>query len=87
MLFGLANTPATFQELMNQINVIRNCRLKVQELQRRGALIEAYIDDVFLGSNTTKDRTALIDEFLAICDGSFLVLDYKQQDFTLMGCA
>ena len=30
-------------------------------------MIEAYIDDVFLGSNTIEDHKALIDEFLSVC--------------------
>ena len=68
MPFGLANTPATFQELRNQIIAIMKRCPKVQQLLRRGALIEAYIDDVFLGSNTTEDHKALIDEFLSVCD-------------------
>ena len=68
MPFGLANAPATFQELMNQIIAIRKRRPKVQQLLRKGAVIEAYIDDVFLGSNTTEDHKALIDEFLSVCD-------------------
>ena len=68
MPFGLANAPATFQELMNQIIAIMKRRPKVQQLLRKGAVIEAYIDDVFLGSNTTEDHKALIDEFLSVCD-------------------
>ena len=53
---GLANAPATFQELMNQIIAIMKRRPKVQQLLEKGAQIEAYIDDVFLGSNTTEDH-------------------------------
>ena len=68
MPFGSANAPATFQELMNQIIAIMKRRPKVQQLVRKGAVVEAYIDDVFLGSNTTEDHKALIDEFLSVCD-------------------
>ena len=68
MPFGLANAPATFQELMNQIIAIMKCRPKVQHLLRKGAVIEAYIDNVFLGSNTTEDHKALIAKFLSVCD-------------------
>ena len=31
-------------------------------------MIEAYIDNVFLGSNTTEDHKASIDTFLSVCD-------------------
>ena len=41
MLFGLANAPATFQELMNQIIAIMKRRPKVQQLLRKAALIGA----------------------------------------------
>ena len=68
MPFGLANAPATFQELMNQIIAIMERRPKVPQLLRKVAVIDAYIDDVFLGSNTTEDHKALIDEFLSVCD-------------------
>ena len=67
MPFGSANAPATFQELMNQIIAIMKRRPKVQQLLRKGAVIEAYIDDVFLGSNTTADHKVLIDKFLSVC--------------------
>ena len=68
MPFGLANTPATFQEFLNQIIAILKGRPKVQQFLRRGAVIEANIDDVFLGSNTIEDHKALIDEFLSVFD-------------------
>ena len=66
--FGLANAPATFQELMNHIVATMKRRAKVQQLLRKRAVIEAYNDDVFLGSNTIEDHKALIDEFISFCD-------------------
>ena len=68
MPFGLANAPATFQEFVSQIIAIMKRCPKVQQLLRKGAVIEAYIDDVFLGSNTTEDHKALIYEFLSVRD-------------------
>ena len=68
MPFVLGNTPAMFQKLMNQISAILKRRPKVQQLLRRGAVIEAYIDDVFLGTNTIEDHKALIDELLSVSD-------------------
>ena len=52
MLFGVANAPPLFQELMNKILSILQRRPKVQELISRGAQMEAHIDDVCLGTNT-----------------------------------
>ena len=68
MPVGLVNAPATFQEMTNQIVAIMKRRPKVRQLLRRGAVIEAYIDGVFLGLNTTEDHKAVIDEFLSVCD-------------------
>ena len=68
MPVGLAKAPATFQELMNQITARMKRRPRVQQLLRKGAVIEAYIDDVFLGSNTIEYHKALIDELLSVCD-------------------
>ena len=51
MPFGVANTPALFQELMNKILSILRRRPKVQELISRGAQMEAHIDDVCLRTN------------------------------------
>ena len=68
MPFGLAKAPATFQQLMNQIIAIMKRRPNVQQLLRRGAVIEAYMDNVFLRSNTIEDHNALVDEFLSVCD-------------------
>ena len=81
MPFGLANTPATFQELMNQIIAIMKRRPKVQQLLRKGAVIEAYIDDVFLGSNTTEDHKALIDEVLSVCDECNTRVKIEKREF------
>ena len=67
MPFGFANASAKFQELVNKIVAIMKRRPKVQQLLRKGAVIEAHIDDIFLGSNTTEDHKALIDEFLSVC--------------------
>ena len=53
---------------MNQIIAIMKRRPKVQQLLREGAVIKAYIDNLFLGSNTTEDHKALIDTFLSVCD-------------------
>ena len=68
MPFGLSNAPATIQELMNSIIAVLKRRPKVQALIMKGAVIEAYIVDVLLGTKTKADHMELIDEFLAVGD-------------------
>ena len=67
MPFGAANAPALFQVLMNKILSILRRRPKVQELIPRGALMEAHIDDVCLGTNTQEDHLTTLGEFFAVC--------------------
>ena len=50
MLFGVANAPALFRELMNKILYILRRRPLVQELVSRGAEMEVHFDDVNLGT-------------------------------------
>ena len=52
MPFGIVNTPALFQELMNQVLTILKQRPAVQALLERGAVAEAHIDDLLLGTNS-----------------------------------
>ena len=56
MPFGIANAPALFQELMNQVLTILKQRPAVQALLERGAVAEAHIDDVLLGTNSIEDH-------------------------------
>ena len=72
MLFGVANAPALFQELMNKILYILRRRPLVQELISRGAEMEAHIDDVSLGTNTQEDHVLLLREFFIVCQENHL---------------
>ena len=67
MPFGIANAPALFQELMNQVLSMVKRRPKVQELLTRGAVLEVHVDDVLLGTNTEEDHLTLLREFFATC--------------------
>ena len=67
MPFGIANAPALLQELMNQIIALCKRRPAVQELLQHGAVPEAHIDDVILGTNTIDDHLLLLREFYTVC--------------------
>ena len=59
MPFGVANSPALFQELMHKILSILRWKPVMQELISRAAQMEAHIDDVCLGTNTQEDHLIL----------------------------
>ena len=69
--FGVANAPALFQELMNEILYTLRRRPLVQELIFRGAEMEAHIDDVSLGTNTQEDHVPLLREFFIVCQENY----------------
>ena len=81
MPFGVANTPALFQELMKNILSILRRRPKVQELISRGAQMEAHIDDVCLGTNTQEDHLVLFGEFFAVCQENRTRLKLQKCEF------
>ena len=64
MPFGIANTPALFQEPMNQVLTILKQWPAVQALLERGALAEAYM---LLGTNSIEDYLLLLSEFFDVC--------------------
>ena len=80
-LFGLANAPALFQELMNKILPILRRRPKVQVLISRGAQMEAHIDDVCLGTNTQEEPLILLGEFFAVCQENHTRLKLAKCEF------
>ena len=66
MPFGIANAPALFQELMNQVLTILKQRPAVEALLEQGAVAEAHIDDVLLGTNSIEDHLLLLSEFFDV---------------------
>ena len=62
MPFGVATTPALFQELMNKMQYILRRRPLVQEHVSRGAGKEAHVNDVSLGTNTQEDHIPLLQQ-------------------------
>ena len=67
LVMPFANAPALFQELMNQVLTILKQRPAVQALLKRGAVAEAHIDDVLLGTNSIEDHLLLLSEFFDVC--------------------
>ena len=81
MPFGVANAPALFQVLMNKILSILRRRPLVQGLISPGAQMEAYIDDVCLGTNTQEHHLMLLDEFFAVCQENHTRLKLEKCEF------
>ena len=81
MPFRVANAPALFQELMNQILYILRRRPLVQELIHRDAEMEAHIDDVSLGTNTQEDHLLLLREFFIVCQETHLRIKLEKCEF------
>ena len=81
MPFGVANAPAFFQGLMKKILYILRGRPLVQELDSRGAEIEAHIDDVSLCTNTQENHIFLLQEFFTVCQEDHLWIKLKKCEF------
>ena len=79
--FGVADAPALFQELMNNILYILEGRPLVQELISRAAETEAHIDDVSLGTNTQEDHVLLLCEFFIVCQENYLRIKHEKCGF------
>ena len=78
MPVGVANAPALFQERMNKILYILRRSPHVQELVSRGAEMEAYIDDVSLG---TIYHILLLQECFNVCRENHLRIKLKKCEF------
>ena len=59
MPFGIANAPALLQELSNQVLTLPKQQPAVQALLERGAVAEAQMDNVLLGTNLIEDYLLL----------------------------
>ena len=79
--FGVANTPALFQELMNKISYILRRRPLVQELISRGSEMEAHIDDLSLGTNTQEHHVLLLRDVFTVCQENCLRIKLKKCEF------
>ena len=85
MPFGVANAPALFEELMNQILYILRRRPLVQGLISRGAEMEAGMDDVSLGTNTQEDHVLLLRECFIVCQENHVRIKLGKSEFMREG--
>ena len=81
MPFDITNAPALFQDLVNQIIALCKRRPAVQELLQRGAVLEAHIDDVILGTNTIDDHLLLLREFYTVRPENHLRIKLQKCEF------
>ena len=81
MPFSVANAPALFGELMNNILYLLRRRPLVQKLVYRGAEMEAHIDDVSLGTNTQEDHIVLRQDFFTLRQQNHLRIKPEKCDF------
>ena len=81
MPFGISNAPALFQERMSQVLCLVKKRRAVQELLTRGAVLEAHIDDVLLGTNSVEDHLVLLSEFFEVCQEQHLRIKLEKCEF------
>ena len=81
MPFGVANALALFPELLRKILYILRRRPLVQELISQGAEMEAHIDDMSLGTNTTEDHVVLLRDFFIVCPENHLCIKLVKCEF------
>ena len=66
---------------MNHVLHRMKRKATVGDLQKRGAVIEAYIDDVLLGADTVEGHLKLVEEFLRTCDECHTNVKISKCDF------
>ena len=81
MPFDIANAPPLFQELMNQVIPLCKQQPAVQELLQPGAVLEAHIHNVILGTNTIDARLLLLREFYTVCQENHLRMELEKCEF------
>src|SRR5258708_38066287 len=77
MFFGLTNSPATFQTMMNHIF----CPL-IDKHALRGTTIRVYMDDIIIGTGSTmEDHKAAVHDVLALLEEHDLYLKPEKCTF------
>ena len=81
MAFDIPKSAVLFQELLNQVLTILKQRPAVQALLKKGAVAEAHIDDVLLGTNWIEDHLLFLSEFLDVCVEQNLRIKLEKCEF------
>jgi len=77
MFFGLTNSPATFQTMMNHI-----FRPVIDKHELRGTVIRVYMDDIIIGTRSTiADHTAAVHDVLDLLEANDLFLKPEKCTF------
>jgi hypothetical protein len=71
MFFGLTNSPATFQTMMNEI---------LKEVVQEGKVL-VYLDDILIFSMTLEEHRAVVSQVLQILPKHKLYLKHEKCDF------
>src|SRR5438105_6353019 len=71
MFFGLCNSPATFQTLMNSL--FRNLIMK--------GVVMVYMDDILIYTKTLAEHRAIVKEVLSILEKNNLYLKHSKCEF------
>jgi len=68
MFFGMTNSPATFQEMMNEI---------LRDLINEGK-VAAFVDDVLVGTETEEGHDEIVEEILRRLEENDLYIKLKK---------
>ena len=71
MFFGLCNSPATFQTMMNHI---------FQDLINRGKVV-VYMDDIMIFTKTLQEHRKIVREVLQLLKDNHLTLKHAKCEF------
>ena len=76
--FGMSNAPTLFQEMMSQVLCLVKQRPAVQEVMKRGAVLDAHIDDMLLGTNSMENHFVLLSKFFEVCKKQHLKIKFEK---------
>lgn len=81
MPFGLSNAPGVFQELMMKALDALKRRPAAKELFKNGCVVNAFFDDVSVGSHTVEEHKLLLQELFSVCQEMALRVKLSKCEF------
>lgn len=81
MPFGLSNAPGVFQELMMKALDNLKKRAPARALLSKGCVVNAFFDDVSVGTNTVEEHMILLKEWFAVCQEMSLRVKLSKCEF------